>query len=418
VAKPSLASQKKVTAENLIGLGVERLADILVEVAETRADLKRRLRMELAAGLGAVHLVPEIDKRLGALETSRGAVTWRQKPAFLRDLDAVRALIVDRLAPETREAARERLWRFMAAYGATSRRLPERDPAFETIYGRAAGDLGGLLATQDAHLAANALVDAAAAAPQPWAAWMPKVMAQTPSSIAAAALSLAQARALAAPGWIGVLRAFADAAADVVAYRDTYGAAAQETPPVAVAVARRWLAIGEVGAAGQALRLAAPKPKGLRGRLPAPDFDWESAWIDYLGASGDAAGAQAVLWASFQRTLDVDRAKAYVSGFSDFDDVEAESRVLAYASAHADVDQGLAVLMAWPALAEASGLILARGQEAKIDPERAEAWAAKLRKRFPAAAERLLRRGAAIAFKQRAFTLSRRLTEEADAFAS
>lgn len=70
MAKASLASQKKVTAENLAGLGVERLAQILVEVAETRTDLKRRLRMELAAGLGASHLVPEIDKRLGALETA------------------------------------------------------------------------------------------------------------------------------------------------------------------------------------------------------------------------------------------------------------------------------------------------------------------------------------------------------------
>ncbi len=66
MAKPSLASQKKVTTQNLAALGAERLAEILVEVAETRTDLKRRLRMELAAGLGPVHLAPEIDKRLAA----------------------------------------------------------------------------------------------------------------------------------------------------------------------------------------------------------------------------------------------------------------------------------------------------------------------------------------------------------------
>lgn len=167
-------------------------------------------------------------------------------------------------------------------------------------------------------------------------------------------------------------------------------------------------------AAGDALRPAAPKPKGLRGRLPAPDFDWESAWSDYLAAAGDQAGAQAIRWASYQRTLDLGRAKAYVAGFDDFDDVEAESQVLAHAAAHPDVEAGLAVLMGWPALAEASRMVLARGQDAKIDPEKAEAWAAKLRRRFPAAAERLLRRGAATAFKQRAFKLSERLSEEAD----
>ncbi|HEY2707084.1 MAG TPA: hypothetical protein VGI95_03445 [Caulobacteraceae bacterium] len=49
---PTAASQKKVNAENLLGLGAERLAEILVSVAEPRVDLKRRLRMELTAQQG------------------------------------------------------------------------------------------------------------------------------------------------------------------------------------------------------------------------------------------------------------------------------------------------------------------------------------------------------------------------------
>lgn len=417
MAKPSPASQKKVTAENLASLGVDRLAEILVEVAETRTDLKRRLRMELAAGLGASHLVPEIDKRLGALETSRGAVTWRQKPAFVRDLDAVRGLIADRLAADEPEAALERLWRFLATWRQTSTRLREPEPAFEAIYARAAADLGALLAPHDTQLAANAVVEAAAITPKAWSLWMPHVMAGAPTNIARAALTLAQARSTAAPGWVAVVRHLADAAGDVGAYRDTYGAAALATVPVAVALARRWLAAGQVEAAGEALRVAAPMPKGLLGRLPAPDFEWESAWIDYLAAAGDTAGAQAIRWASYQRTLDLGRAKAFVAGFDDFEDVEAESQVLTYAAAHADVEAGLAVLMGWPALPEASQMVLTRGHDARIEPERAEAWAAKLRRRFPAAAERLLRRGAATAFKQRAFKLSERLSEEADTVA-
>lgn len=417
MAKPSLASQKKVTAQNLASLGAERLAEILVEVAETRTDLKRRLRMELAAGLGAMHLVPEIDKRLGALETSKGQVTWRQKPAFLRDLDAVRGLIAERLAADAPEAALERIWRFLATYPKTSARLRERETAFEAVYDRAAGDLGAVLASHDAHLAANALVDAAQAAPQAWARWTPHVTASLPPETARLALTLAQARAKAAPGWIVVVRHLADAAGDVAAWRATHSGPALETPPTAVELARRWMAVGEVEAAGAALRVAAPKPRGLRGRLPAPDFAWESAWIDYLEASGDADGAQAIRWDSFQRTLDIGRAKAFVSRFGDFDDVEAEGKVLAYASTYGDVAQGLAVLMAWPALSEASRMILERGQDAKIEPEDAEAWAVKLRRRFPAAAHKLLRRGAATAFKQRAFKTAERLTEEAETIA-
>ena len=412
MARSSVASLKKVTPENLAGLGAERLAEILVEVAETRTDLKRRLRMELAAGLGATHLAPEIDKRLGALETSRGQVTWRQKPAFLRDLDALRGLIADRLARQEPDAARERMWRFLATASQTSPRLRDPDDAFEAIYLRAAGDLGRLLAAHDPHLAANALIEAAQAAPQAWGRWTPQVMAALPIQTAKTALALARART--APGWMIVIRHLADAAGDVEAYRDTHSAPALQTPSVAVELARRWLAAGQVEPAGAALRLAAPKPKGQAARLPAPDFTWETAWLDYLEATGEAAAAQAVRWSSFQRTLDIGRAKAFVSRLDGFDDVEAEGRVLAYAAAHEDFQKGLDLLMAWPALPEASRMILERGQDSRIEPEQAELWAAKLRKRFPAPAHRLLRRGAAVAFQQRALKLSQRLSEEAD----
>jgi hypothetical protein len=92
-----------------VGLGAERLAEILVGVAETRADLKRRLRMELAAEQGPAALAAEIDKRLGSFATSRGKITWRQRPAFICDLDALRELITERLAPLDTSAAVERL---------------------------------------------------------------------------------------------------------------------------------------------------------------------------------------------------------------------------------------------------------------------------------------------------------------------
>ncbi|CAN5489726.1 hypothetical protein BH10PSE3_BH10PSE3_04350 [soil metagenome] len=411
---PSLASQKKVTPENLAGLGAERLAQILAEVAETRTDLKRRLRMELAAGLGASHLVPEIDKRLAAVETSRGQVTWRQKPAFLRDLDAVRGLIADRLALEDTAGASERLWRLLATAPQTTKRLREHDEALDAIYRRAAQDQGQLMAGHDPHLAAQALIDAMAAQPRAWGAWLAALLRAAGPALAKVALPMAQARA-AQPGWIPLVRDLADAAGDVEVFAATYSPAALQTPPVAIAVARRQMAAGRIEAMGQALRLAAPKPSGFRGRLGAPDFDWESAWIDYLEAAGDLAGAQAVRWASFQRTLDLSRAKAFTSRLTGFDDVEAEAAALAHAAGHADFEEGLAVLMGWPALPEASAMITDRAGDVKVAPELAELWAGKLRKRFPAAAHILLRKGAAAAFKQRAFKLCDRLTEEADA---
>ncbi|AZS19227.1 hypothetical protein CSW63_00385 (plasmid) [Caulobacter sp. FWC26] len=262
--KPSAASLKKVTPENLIGLGAERLAEILAEVAETRVDLKRRLRMELAADLGPEHLVPEIYKRLQAFETSKGQITWRQKPAFIRDLDALRALIV-RLARGEPDAAAERLWRFLAAEPQVGRRLREREDAVEAVYLRAAADLGYLLALRDPQLTANALVEAAAARPQGWARWLPAALEPVLPATAALALVEALALKVSAPGWSLVLRHLADAAGDIEAVKSTYSPAALKTPAVAVQIARRHLAVGELDDAGEALRQAAPKP-GLLGR--------------------------------------------------------------------------------------------------------------------------------------------------------
>src|SRR4051794_37670397 len=110
---PTAASLKKVTPDNLAKLGVERLAVLLAEAADARPELKRRLRMELAAEQGADHLLVEIDKRLGSLESSRSKVSWRKRAAFVTDLDVLRALISDRLAGLDPAAALERLWLFM-----------------------------------------------------------------------------------------------------------------------------------------------------------------------------------------------------------------------------------------------------------------------------------------------------------------
>src|SRR3954470_20452203 len=106
--RPTPASLKKVTAENLAGLGAERLAEILAGVAAARPELKRRLRMELAAEQGADHLALEIDKRLASLEASRSRVSWRQRASFVRELDVLRGLITNRLATLDSAAALDR----------------------------------------------------------------------------------------------------------------------------------------------------------------------------------------------------------------------------------------------------------------------------------------------------------------------
>ena len=95
---PSTAASKSVNAANLAKLGEKRLADLLVELGGTNANWKRRLKLELAAEVGAADLALEIDKRLLALATSRARVSWRKRPELVADLTIHRNMIVDRLA--------------------------------------------------------------------------------------------------------------------------------------------------------------------------------------------------------------------------------------------------------------------------------------------------------------------------------
>ena len=371
---PTVASLKRVNAENLANLGADRLAEILVQAAASRPDLKRRLRMELAAEQGADHLVVEIDRRLASLETSRSKVSWRKRASFVSDLDILRDLVAERLASLDPVLALDRMWLFMDLARRLDLRVRDRDGALAEIFARAAGEIGELTGKADAPRAGAALVAALARDPNSWGDWLPPLTKTAPRPVLVSALALLQARQGEVTGWGELTRSLADAVGDAAAYRSTFSANALRDPSAAAEVAQRLLAMGEVAEAGDLLRAAqAPAPKfalsAARGKPIAPDFAWESAWIDYLEQSGQADVAQAARWASFEQTLSSERARAFTQRLADFEDVEAESRAFAYAAAHADVDKALAFLMDWPALPEAAQLIATRGDAIQVQAE-------------------------------------------------
>lgn len=403
---PRNKTPQRVTAENLATLGAERLANILFAVAQTRPDLKRRLRMELAAEAGPAALAAQIDKRLIALETSRGKITWRQKPAVIRDLDALRVLIAERLAQLDADAAIDRLWRFIDAARHVAGRLRERAD-LDLVYAAAAADLGALIGERRGE--ASRLVESLAVFPLGWKEWLPRLLAGVPATMAQDALVLAQ-RAQAGPGWISLVRQLADAAGDPETFAATYSSAALATPSIAAEVALRFLTAGRVDQAGEILRSAAP-PVGSAGSEIC--FDWESAWIDYLERSERFTAAQDVRWASFVRTLSPARLRDYLKRLPDFEDVEAEHRAFDIAAGHRPFEAGLSFLMEWPALPEAARMIEC-AVEIEVSGEPALLWAAKLRRRYPSAAHRLLRAAAAAAFHRRQYKLCDELTAEAD----
>jgi hypothetical protein len=137
-----MASKKPVTLDNLTALGPERLAAILVDLAETDAEVKRRLRLELAAQVGGDTIAAEIGKRITSLRKARSFVDWQKRRDFVRDLDLQRAMIVDRVAQTRADLALDLIWRFMDLAEPVINRVDDSNGSVGEVFRSACEDLG------------------------------------------------------------------------------------------------------------------------------------------------------------------------------------------------------------------------------------------------------------------------------------
>ena len=108
-----MASGKTFDSKCIAALGAERLAQILFELAEGDAAIKRRLRLELASSVGADQVAGEIRKRLATIAKSRSLIDWHKMHAFVQDLEAQRQAIVTHVAPNQPSEAFDLLWQFL-----------------------------------------------------------------------------------------------------------------------------------------------------------------------------------------------------------------------------------------------------------------------------------------------------------------
>jgi len=69
---------KKLTSKALEALGTERLAELLLELAQEDAATRRRLRYALAQTGGTDELAREVRKRLAAMRRARSFVDLRR----------------------------------------------------------------------------------------------------------------------------------------------------------------------------------------------------------------------------------------------------------------------------------------------------------------------------------------------------
>ncbi|MFS0739873.1 DUF6880 family protein [Brevundimonas sp. 3P9-tot-E] len=386
----------RLSAAGLERLGAARLADLLIEEGAGNANLKRRLRLELAAQAGPDVLALEIDKRLTALAAARTRVSWRKRGELIEDLTAHRRMIVERLAPETPGEALAVLIRWFDLFPGLSVRVKDAKGELSAAFEAAAPDLFTLAETAGDE-ALRDLVDALRRRPQDYARWISSAGEALGPLTARRLLDGLDVSTRKTPAGRNLLRRLADRAGDLDLWLSLVTPEQAGSPDVAADIARRLLEVGRTAEARAALEAAlSPSPLNRRwtyGRDPtdgAPRLTpaWEAASIEVMDAEGHRREAQDLRWRLFERDLSAPVLRDYLSRLADFDDVEALDRAFVHASTHPDFEAAMRLLMEWPAHREAAALVLARPREARqvLRPASAD-WASRLAQRYPEAAE-------------------------------
>lgn len=405
-----MASKTTLNAENLEALGAQRLAELLMDIAEGDAATKRRLRLELTAQQAPETMAAEVRKRLTQIARARSFADWRKVRDLAADLEAQRCAIIDQVAKGDAAEALELMWRFMDLAEAVHERCDDSNGLIGDVFRDASRDLGSL--TQAAKPDPVDLADRAFTALNENGYGQYDHLIETLSpSLGAVGLDHLKGRFIelsktpveASPsekhkliGWgTGgplyadeikarsrdgtirlALREIADAQGDVDAFIDQYDEKTKKAPRIAAEIARRLLAANRAEEALRTIEAAEQRESGW------PDFHWEDARIDVFEALGRGDEAQAARWSCFERALSAEHLRAYLKRLPDFEDVEAEERALDYAERYNSLLQALAFLLSWPALDRAARLVTGRaaeldGDHYEILAPAADAFAAK-----------------------------------------
>ena len=153
-ASPAIASKdletvatvgaKKTTLETLEDLGARRLAELLLEFGEEDAEIKRRLRLELAGEAGAEVIAADITKRLVALRRARSFIDWPKRRSFVKDIDLQREMIATKVAETRPDLALDLMWRFMDLAEPILNRVDDSYGDVGDVFRQACRDLGAI----------------------------------------------------------------------------------------------------------------------------------------------------------------------------------------------------------------------------------------------------------------------------------
>ena len=366
-----MGAKKTVNLENLEGLGARRLAELLLEFGEEDAEIKRRLRFELAGEAGAEVIAADITKRLVALRRARSFIDWSKRRSFVKDIDLQREMIATKVAETRPDLALDLMWRFMDLAEPILNRVDDSYGDVGDVFRQACRDLGAIAgkAVPDPIQLADRVFQAVTTNDYGEYDQLIHVIFSALREPGLARLKSRLSSALAerpktndhynseTAALQRALQDIADGEGDVDAYMAHESAASRKSPKVAAEIATRLLAAGRAEEAHAVLEGGSPEP----GRPWS--IDWELAWVEALLATDRRDEAQSFRWSCFEHRLDASHLRAYLKALPDFEDVLAEEKALDYALAFPDFTTALAFFIDWKELRYAARLVLERSAE-------------------------------------------------------
>ncbi len=379
---------KALNKANLMALGPETLADLLLETVKGDAARQRRVRMALAADQGPETVAADVRKRFAAIRRGRSYISRKSQKKLGQELADLVQLIEAQVAPDAPDMAFDLLWAQLHlaagihertddswgtigdvmhdAMEAIARLAPSltKDPealaddVFEAVsvdgYGAFDHAVHALAeALRDTGLARlKALAEAAREAPLTDADRVLYDFITDPAQ------REARARAARDRTVEMILQDVADLQGDVDAWLARYTPEQLTFHTIAPDAAARLL---EAGRPEEALQL-------VEGALPNDDLwldkaDLDEAHFACLEALGRTDDLRAALWRRFETRLCPIALRRHLKLLPDFDDIEAEDAARRHVATFQPIEAALVYGLQAPDLPLAAEIVLTRHAE-------------------------------------------------------
>lgn len=384
--------KKALNKKNLVALGADVLADLLLEAVKGDAARQRQVRRVLSADQTPQEAASDIRKRFASLRRAKSFISWKAQRGLVKELTDLIEVIEKQIAPEEPNIAFDLLWSLLSLSPSLQERTDDSN-----------GTIGSVM-----YFAMNAIetlapslgIDSSILADQVFEALLDNGYGEYDGAIKALAPALGKdglermkARANAfmdAPvtaeeraryeGIYGIrksveemardsrkrtlemmLQDIADCQGDVDAWLAKYTSEQLTFHTIAPKAARRLLEAGRAEEALRVVRNCLGKQSPRDDWFDKPDLD--AAHFTCLEALDREEELKAALWDRFERRMCSETLRRYLKFLPDFDDDEALEQAKTKILKHPEPYRALGFCLDWPDMALASKLVLARADE-------------------------------------------------------